>query len=412
MSQATFKATKPQVRKSLVDTCAIFWLVCISGNPVLYVDYPEAMLVISAVVYLVMMIHRRVPLMDARLISIFVLFGGIFAIQSISSSDIQTVTMAGVVVRMYIGYSVARFTKSFPDGYIDVMYALGIVSMGFYCFDQIFDIKGHLAFLMPYPAKLSHIVVHNFNINYGEWKISDASDRNSSIFWEPGAFAGYLLLAILFLGLNGCRFNPKQLAYRYVVFSLCLASTFSTTGYLLYPLIMIFNFRKRLLMARKISLGTLIFSVVIFPLILAAFNSMSFLNDKISKEFEQSIMEDDNYYLTRMGGIVFDIKDISQKPLFGWGPNPRGRSLDEEQLKGQGNGFTGFIVKFGFVGILIYMYYLYTSFKPFVECSPQASAFIVIFVLAMLNTEYYLNYPLFFSIIFLSRQKLQSLKNS
>ena len=75
--------------------------------------------------------------------------------------------------------------------------------------------------------------------------------RNSGMFWEPGAFAGYLLLALIFIVLKNQKFSLGIYRKEGFLVLLGLLSTLSTTGYIVLSvfifLYILQNYRVRLI---------------------------------------------------------------------------------------------------------------------------------------------------------------------
>lgn len=91
-------------------------------------------------------------------------------------------------------------------------------------------------------------------------------NRNCGLFWEPGAFSSFLCLAILIWVTQVD--NSIDVGYRRIlVLLLALITTFSTTGYLCFALILIlYLFLKKRNKTEKIIVFTLILAAVIFVL--------------------------------------------------------------------------------------------------------------------------------------------------
>jgi hypothetical protein len=100
-----------------------------------------------------------------------------------------------------------------------------------------------LAYLLPDLIKLMPIVVNTANNSFYNFLIGGIGAnlsvfliRSSSIFWEPGAFAVYLVIAIMFE-----TFVSRSRTYfkKMIVFITCLVITFSTTGYIALAFLLI-----------------------------------------------------------------------------------------------------------------------------------------------------------------------------
>ena len=88
-----------------------------------------------------------------------------------------------------------------------------------------------------------------------------------------------------------------------------------------------------------------------------AYETLPFMKEKIAGQYEETIESATGAELTRMGNFLFDAEFISKRPLLGWSPRHSVRALLNpyvmDFVTGQGNGLTGFAVKFGLVGLAL-----------------------------------------------------------
>lgn len=393
---------------SWIDYLLITWLIMLSGNPVvIYHANYDNILASSLVIYIIITIFfRRKSILDKNIITILLFLTAIYIFQVLINSNNQLYTMIGYFIKIIIAYLTVKSVRDFLYKYINVMIFLSLLSFVFYFPSLFIDIKSFFQFLMPMPERIEHIYIHNFMIVYHKWITLDDSYRNASLFWEPAAFGGFLTLAILFLGLFHGRLSKKILTRKYIILFTALISTLSTTSYIILALLILINFRKDIFIKkRKLSILLALLPLIFFG-IHQAFTHIPFLNEKISKEVDIAFSNDYNFQSTRLGGLLFDWEDIKEKPLIGWGPDPTKRPHNFEEIQYQGNGLSGYLVKFGLFGISLYIYFIYSSFS----CISNKSAFFsfsaTLIVLLLLNTEYYLNFPFFHTLLFFRRQHL------
>lgn len=118
------------------------------------------------------------------------------------------------------------------------------------------------------------------------WGINGTiSSRNSGPFWEPGAFQGYIWIAIIFLLFNIDKNQIKNRKCFFVILIFTLLTTKSTTGYLLMPIAFIF-FNKRIcnILGIKKMNNKIILIIFIGLLGLALLSSSEVVRDKIGND--------------------------------------------------------------------------------------------------------------------------------
>lgn len=151
--------------------------------------------------------------------------------------------------------------------------------------------------------------------------------RNSGCAWEPGYFALMIAFAIYInLRENGLKFrNNKKL----LILVIAMITTTSTTGYIVMLLeFLMFYFKK-------ISLKTILGTVIIFVPIIYYGSQLSFIGDKISTSIEEStdisVLEanftwaemesEEKIAIDRIPSAIIQIENLKHDPVFGYGLN-------------------------------------------------------------------------------------------
>lgn len=183
--------------------------------------------------------------------------------------------------------------------------------------------------------------------------------RNSGPFWEPGAFGGYLMLALMFNTLlHHTLFRKENLIYLAAILT-----TFSTTTYLA---VLFFSMAYFLIGIKNpvIKWG----SLVIFLLIaFISFQKIDFLGEKISKELKetryQALKKGGD---TRMASAYLDLKEIQENALtlfFGRGSHPDTRIQGDDKEVLRTNGITDLLSRFGLIFFLFSVVALFLSYR-------------------------------------------------
>jgi hypothetical protein len=144
--------------------------------------------------------------------------------------------------------------------------------------------------------------------------------RNCGYAWEPGGFAVYLCLAIFInLFVTNAGNNNKK---RFWIFLLALLSTQSTTGYLIFMVIILYNLRNN-----KIKNILLLLPVAITSMILLS--SLPFMKNKIIDLFNETntvdqmvlgtIRRENGIDAQRFSSFLIDFVDFRDNPIFGLG---------------------------------------------------------------------------------------------
>lgn len=402
------KNMKKDILQSRFEYFLVFLLIMASGNPIFVASgHTEIMFV---ALFLLCLMYRDIfkKIIQNQGLMIFCgLFFVLFLIQAIEFDFFSFPTIAGFYIRLLLGFIIFFAIRSGPEKYIKCLYFICVLSLSIFLLVEALKIgaginlKTYFEPLKFFNGKnyVVHILFYNFD---GEGE----PDRNSGPFWEPGAFQGYIIIAILLLSAYKDRISSNQYRRRLIVFILTLLSTQSTTGYLLLPLALIphlnLNTTQKKFASSVVKISVIIFiGILISPKII----ELDFLQDKIIHQYKSVVNEQPDWELTRFGTFMFDLRYMEKRPLLGWGINEKTRfGMDGgKAIAGQGNGLTDGVVKFGFIGFGLYVAYLFFSFKRFYG-GKKAFAFIALAaVLISLNGEGFLNFPIYWGLIALPR---------
>lgn len=385
-----------------------FLVIVISGNPVMSVLLgKETVYIGTLMIFLVWWVYRPLKLtrQDLLVLVLFILL--MFAHVLIFGLMVIPASL-GFLIKLGIALLAVRLIPDYPRKYVSVMYALACMSLVFYIPVQLgIDLAGILSPIrIPLPyTDVIHIGIHNFHV-------PDERGRNCGMFWEPGAFAGYLILALFFLVRGGQ--NKAVLSMKSLVLIATLLTTQSTTGYLAFLVLVVFYLSN----ASWIKSTTVkwvvlpLFLVIFISVVFVVFSQVSFLGQKINAQIESATAENDASRIGRIGNFLYDIEWIADKPVLGWSATPETRFSKDTEVAdlviGQGNGLTGFAVKFGLVGLFIFIGFFAYSTRQ-VTGSLSASLFGLVIVCALLNGEQFLGFPMFLSLMFVPQNKSKSL---
>lgn len=322
----------------------------------------------------------------------FVLFGG-FNIR----------TPLGTVSRLLLAYIVLELTKwNFLKVYVNVIYFFALVSFVFYFtsfIPGVFDFyKETLSRLIPqvfpdsdeFYKESPNIIIYNFH------QISYEMSRNPGPFWEPGAFAVFIMLAILFNNIV----DRKVFSKTNLFFIAALITTFSTTGYICLFVFLIYSNYSYI---KKNILYFVLFLAIVSGTIIM-YERIPFLKEKIKKDIEIS----NETTSSRFGSALADYNDFIKSPIFGYGR--AGARYNFKDVKffdvenHRNNGFFNLLVTYGIIITSFYMFKIYQSFKLIgkkfgLATHYQIFSFVIILLLGFSQGIYMR--PLFYGFMFM-----------
>ncbi len=372
----------------------LFFLLALSGNPLFTdMEYSKILLPVYTVlfgVYCLSTISYKTILSN---INKLVLVASILLILSLLQYlKFGLISLPGVIA-FIIKITLAWFTYlyyiekriHFFNLYIKMLSVLSILSIPFWLLNQFSSWGIQLA----NPFLKSTFFYTMFPVGSNETTILI---RNSGMFWEPGAFAGYIILALIFIVIINKSFSFKNFKTEFLILSTALITTQSTTGYLLYGILIIMHF------ALQYSFLRIIVLPVLFILVSTIYVQVEFLQNKIVSQYESALELDRREISnTRMGSLVMDWQYIISSPLFGNSLHENNRWRFHPWVKediGHGNGMSNFIVWWGIPFFIFWLYCLYKHIERIVKNHLISIILIFMFIL-MLQGEQFLNFPMF-----------------
>lgn len=231
--------------------------------------------------------------------------------------------------------------------------------------------------------------------------------RNSGFGWEPGIYSSLLGLGMF---INLLR-NEFKLNVRFWLLTVVMFTTFSTTGYIIFALLIIWVFMNRYL---KKNYGIFVLPIligVLFFLVRSEVIAWKFeynFNEakKVEREFKAAKKDKDSFvHLQRVASFMVTIKDFKENPVFG----TLGNFEDRWYIKKYGkldnfraiSGIGTFLTIFGLLGLSVFLYAFIRSIKVFkVENKLKNGYFMIIFILIISFSYYVFDSALFYTMVF------------
>ena len=385
----------------------MFSLFCFSGNPIITGGTYSKNLLIGYTAVFVLYTFYKINLILFKKIGILLIVIGVVLMlaffQNIKLGFVSYPGILGFILKLLLGFSVIVYYENlkldFIEIYIKTITFLAIISIPFWLLNQF----GFYGYQLESVQRKS-LLLYTSLLNIEQRLLV----RNSGMFWEPGAFAGYLLLGLVFIVLKNRKFKLGPYRNNVIIILLTLFSTTSTTGFIVLGMMLLVysyqNFRW----------GRLIVIPLIVVIINIAYVSLDFLQEKIEKQFAAAAeMDEKDTDPSRFGAFKMDLTYIQSQPLTGNGLHVKTRYRFHPFVKGDighGNGMSNFIACWGIPFFLVWLSCVYLA-----ALKISHSVFIAIcstfIIVLLMQGEQYLNYPLFLSFFFIPFLYRNILKN-
>lgn len=283
----------------------------------------------------------------------------------ISHTGIETALSR--VISIITGFSIILYygRRTFFQIFDNFMYFISriaiITEIIAYCIPQLFQV-------FPLIKNAADNTFRSFF--FGSIQVASLNQtfiRNEAIFWEPGAFAIYLCIAIMLQMFAFEKINYKRLR----VYMICIVLSFSTTGFIgLVALFIVFIFSSR----NKVKSKYFKIASVVFLTLIVVF--MLFCQDtQIYSLLFGKILENSSGAQTRYASFYNGIRIALDHPIFGIGGGNIGTTMLEyvyyTKFKSGGamltNTFTFYLAAFGIPFGILLMFGTYHCMKKIAE---------------------------------------------
>lgn len=371
--------------KKIRDYLYIFIFLCYSGNPFFTSTSWYNTSLVGLTIFLALVHVKELYKYKAIHLYVFICFFSVlFLIQSRVLGLITIQGSLGFLTKLLFGYIIINvINKNFKKYFFNVLFIVSVISLIGFSWNLL---GKDIPAISLIGEKARSLIIFTQKVD---------GSRNSGMFWEPGAFACYLIIGLAsFLG--EVRELLKIHLKKTITVLIALITTYSTTGYIaLFILILVtllFEYSRK---NYYLAIGFTIVAVIIG---IQVYRTSDFLEDKIDSQLDYAIELEGEFSPGRFGAFLFDIHYIEKHPFVGNGMIDVTRYADHPALIGEhlghGNGFSNFIASMGIPSMLFYIFYILYFRKKF------KISYLIIFIL-LLQGEPLMNYPLFITIPFL-----------
>ena len=364
------------------NTVLVFFLIVLSGNPlVVYsTEWMYAGYIVVLLFYLC--VHNKLVL-SKYVWKWLIGFVVLFVAQFIFVRTVSLPADINFLAKFIIAYITASLCgENFSKIYTDIMYVICLISLLFF---------GLHCIHIPIPGlqfdRYTTIGIWNYITN-------SSSLRNCGMFWEPGAFQGFIMLPFL-LYIGKLKWFWQHKRKQIIIFIIALLSTLSTTAYIvafLYGILILMSSKIRILYKALVVVIALIGATV-------AYFSLDFLGNKIQDQIETTDTNSTNKAnWSRTGALIIEISNLARHPFTGNGflLESRYKGLGDK-MSGAGNGLAGIINMLGIPMVLAYFIGVAYSWR---NTRRAYRLTVVVVLMALLFGEFFLNYPLYWSLLF------------
>lgn len=381
-------------------------LLIISSGELIYENYYSfASVIFLAITLSIFIIKKKYKSISAFTILWLLYFILVLLFNVIINNDEDLTHYLGVVITIITVVLIKNIIsfEGFKETYINLLFILCCISLLFYIMGVLIP---WVVYLLPTVKSISSPVVYKYAILHS-YRFEpvffefNSFNKNSSIFWEPGAYQLFLNLALFF------EFKRNTLRkLRILIFVVGIISTISTMGILLLGAILVTHTRKYL--NKRIALLTISTTIIAIILMLSNLNlnSEGTSNTYYNMLFSKFDKTSNSYisYQSRMNNSIKDINIILTKPL-GVGYT---NYINKYNMGGSENSITSIWAVYGL--LFAFPLYLGVIMMGFYKAGQKLNYYILpLLILLSCLTEKFLYTPI---VMYLALVPIDLIKNN
>lgn len=298
-------------------------------------------------------------------------------------------TIQNLIILWLVGICIGYIEKQyFINKFINIICFFSVISI------VCIFISNFIPQYSSFFYKSNEYAHHTYLISpFYMWGNTELWTRNSGPFWEPGAFQGFINIAILFILTS--NINIRNMNIKLIILVITLLTTQSTTGYILFVLNIIFFGGEILRKLKRNNLLLKIFMVVIFTLGITVIFTSNNVEEKFTSEENPSAT-------IRANDAINSIKLVSERPLRGIGSGEfKNKQEKSVGVRNNSNGLLLMIYIDGILFSILYIYFLFIGIKEkFIEIKNIKILLLVMNFVILYLTEGLVWLPFFIVFLF------------
>jgi len=400
-------------KRKFTDYSLVFLVIAISGIP-----YFSTMALYVPIFFLLVTVFIiRGYYLDKKFLIVMVILAVIILSQVYTFQFYSLLNITGIYLRIVVGYLIIKVVQEkFITYYTIILYYLTFAGTTVYLLVVTMPPIASIVKSVLVPVCRLFNIAHSQSLTVIVYNFDHMDKfRNSGPFWEPGAFGGYLIIAIIFLHFDD---TIEEKSRKLKVFIFALLTTISTTAIAALIIFLFFYYFHKI---KNISLKIGLIAFVIFG-VYFVYISFDFIGKKIEDQYNVATKGNaygSNTDTQRFLSFLRDWEDFRGHELVGRGFHPLTRFKYVDKADIRTVGFSDIIVRLGLPFFILTMIGLYKSASALIENSsfPNTVSMrigIVLTIFTTLMSETYYLLPLYWSLsfIFLIKHKEPHLKSS
>lgn len=354
---------------------------------------------------IIILVRKQIKLKINSVFYVYIVFMILVLITFFANREFYAINLyVNVTLLLTTSYLLTNIIsfQTFITKYINLMTLISIISLFFYITTNYLNIV--FPFGILYSSTTSYLNGHIF------FQLVNNPLRNIGIFWEPGLFASFIIIAILFLVTYvGLKNNLKKM----IILIATLFTTGSTAGYFLLIIVFMVLFIGR---RKNVFAHMFTFLICIFAVFLLFFyNEIITYLVQINPASFSKLIDNSLTYTTRLYSPLVNFRIFLSSPIFGVGFSESTRIFIENSIysnvDSQTSTSTYFLASMGFSGLLYTIVWLLGINSQYTKLPFMTKLLVTLVFLIILNKEPHNSLLISYCIMFFMLDKNNSHAN-
>jgi len=377
-----------------LDYLILFLLSAVTGIPFFYAS---TVTIFICTVFIFVIFFIRGLHYDVEFFFIIMAFALVEIMQAFVFGDFSLITILGTSVRLIMAYTAVKVVgKMFTEKYVNLIYVLTWISLFFY---GLSFIPGPIEFILkeiapffknPFLEEAYRFYPISPNIIIFTFEPSlFLHHRNPGAFWEPGAYAIFLNLALIF---NLIKAN-KLFTLKNIIIIVGILTTLSTGGYIAMFLTIIFFY----ISSSKLKYKFIYVTVALILAYLVLVN-LDFMLPKVQTDIELR----DETTTSRFGSGMVDFQLFLTHPFIGTGRMMSFKYFTIDMHRN--NGTMNLLATYGIFIFTLFFVLYYRSFRSicqYYQYTTKFAIYSIIVVIVLGFSQAIFMRPLFYGLMML-----------
>lgn len=282
--------------------------VC-EGNTQTFIQY-FTIIMLFVFLFKDLIIHNKLNHINkSMLVCFFFIF---FYLLSMIANGERFIPYLNQIALIFSGYYlVEKFgINKVASTFVWGMFIISCISLLFLIWINLFGIPN--AKLVSTNVSVNQ--VYNYHLFFYPKLVGNSIVRNQGVFWEPGLFASYILIALVFEILVSKKIN----IFRFTVLVITLLTTLSTAGILLLIPIFILLIERNVKKKRTKTIVLMILWIMLLLLLVFSNDLISWLVS-VNSDLFGKLISNDITKITRLNVPFLNLEIFKSHPVFGAG---------------------------------------------------------------------------------------------